>query len=173
MRNYREAYKIFAVNGILFNHESERRGETFVTRKITRGISRILAGLDKKLYLGNLEARRDWGYAPEYVEAMWMMLQQQEPDDYVIGTGESHSVGDFVKEAFGAVGITDWHDYIGIDPRYYRPTEVENLIADTTKAEKKLGWKARTGFNTLVKKMMKHDLEKHGLHEHAGKIKIN
>jgi GDPmannose 4,6-dehydratase len=171
VRNYREAYGIFAVNGILFNHESERRGETFVTKKITRGVARILAGLDKKIYLGNLEARRDWGYAPEYVEAMYLMLQQPEPEDYVIGTGSSHSVGEFVEAAFRAAGVENWKDYIGIDPRYYRPSEVDNLIADTRKAEKKLGWKPKTDFDTLVKKMVKHDLEKHGLHEQAKKIK--
>lgn len=171
VRNYREAYGVFAVNGILFNHESERRGETFVTRKITRGIARILAGIDKKIYLGNLEARRDWGYAPEYVEAMYLMLQQPEPEDYVIGTGQSHSVKDFVETAFALAGIENWQEYVGIDPRYYRPTEVENLIADTTKAKKKLGWEHKTDFKTLVRKMLKHDLEKHGLHEHAKKIK--
>jgi GDPmannose 4,6-dehydratase len=168
--NYREAYGLFAANGILFNHESERRGETFVTRKITRGIARILAGLDKKLYLGNLDARRDWGYAPEYVEAMWMMLQQDEPDDYVIGTGESHSVKDFMEACFKAVGIDTWKDYVEIDPRYYRPAEVESLIADASKAKKKLGWEPKIGFDKLVAKMMKHDLKRHGLHEEAEKI---
>jgi GDPmannose 4,6-dehydratase len=172
VRNYREAYGIFAVNGILFNHESERRGETFVTRKITRGIARILAGLDEKLYLGNLDARRDWGYAPEYVEAMYLMLQQPEPDDYVIGTGESHSVGDFVQAAFNAVGIDDWKKYVEIDPIYYRPTEVESLIADASKAKEKLGWQSKVGFDALVKKMMRHDLKQHGLHEYAKKIEI-
>jgi GDPmannose 4,6-dehydratase len=172
VRNYREAYGLFAVNGILFNHESERRGETFVTRKITTGIARILAGQDKKMYLGNLDARRDWGYAPEYVEAMWMMLQQPEPDDFVIGTGQSHSVRDFVEAAFASVGITDWKQYIDIDPRYYRPSEVDNLIADPRKAREKLGWQAKTEFKTLVAKMMKYDLEKHGLKEQAAKIKI-
>ena len=171
IRNYREAYGIFAVNGILFNHESERRGETFVTRKITRGIARILAGMDTKLYLGNLDARRDWGYAPEYVEAMWLMLQQPEPDDYVIGTGESHSVGDFVKAAFALVGL-DWKQYVEIDPRYYRPSEVEDLRADITKAKEKLGWQPKTDFATLVAKMMKHDLEAHGLHDYAEKCRL-
>lgn len=169
VRNYREAYGIFAVNGILFNHESERRGETFVTRKITSGIARILAGLDKKLYLGNLDARRDWGYAPEYIEAMWMMLQQPEPEDYVIGTGESHSVKEFVDAAFEAVGLSS-KDYVEIDPRYYRPSEVEDLRADASQARKKLGWQPKTGFKALVRKMVKHDLEKHGLHEQAKKI---
>jgi len=159
VRNYREAYGIFAVNGILFNHESPRRGETFVTRKITRGIARIKAGLDKKLYLGNLEARRDWGYAPEYVEAMWMMLQQSKPDDYVIGTGESHSVKEFVESAFSHAGLGNWQKYVEIDPRYYRPTEVEHLIADTSKAKKELGWEAKTKFDDLVKIMVEADLK--------------
>jgi len=163
VRNYREAYGLFAANGILFNHESERRGETFVTRKITRGVARILAGLDKKLYLGNLEARRDWGYAPEYVEAMYLMLQQDAPDDFVIGTGESHSVSDFVTAAFKVAGIDDWKKYIEIDPRYYRPSEVDNLIADASKANEKLGWKPKVTFDELVKKMMKNDLEKYGV----------
>lgn len=171
-QNYREAYGMFAVNGILFNHESERRGETFVTKKITKGISRILAGLDEKIYLGNLDARRDWGYAPEYVEAMWMMLQQPEPEDYVIGTGESHSVKDFVEAAFAAVGISNWQDYIGIDPRYFRPSEVVNLIADTRKAKEKLGWEPKTKFDKLVKTMMKHDLLKHGLKAEAERIRL-
>lgn len=160
VRNYREAYGIFAVNGILFNHESERRGETFVTRKITRGVARIRAGLDTKLYLGNLDARRDWGYAPEYVEAMWKMLQQSKPEDFVIGTGKSHSVRDFVKAAFVSAGIKNWKKYVGIDPRYYRPSEVDDLVADTRKAKKKLGWHAKTDFNALVKKMVKYDLDK-------------
>jgi len=162
-RNYREAYELFVCNGILFNHESPRRGETFVTRKITRGVARIKAGLDKKIYLGNLEARRDWGYAPEYVEAMWLMLQQPEAEDYVIGTGTSHSVKDFVETAFRHAGISNWQDYIGIDSHYYRPTEVENLIADTTKAKNKLGWEAKTSFNELVKIMVEHDLKDSGV----------
>ncbi len=161
-KNYREAYNIFAVNGILFNHESPRRGETFVTKKITRGIARIVAGLDKKLYLGNLEARRDWGYAPEYMEAAWMMLQQSEPDDYVIGTGESHSVKDFLIAAFKHAGINDWEQYVEIDPRYYRPTEVEDLIADASKAKNKFDWEPKTKFDDLVKIMMDADLEKWG-----------
>ncbi len=170
-RNYREAHSIFAVNGILFNHESERRGETFVTRKITRGIARILAGLDKKLYLGNLDARRDWGYAPEYVEAMWLMLQQPTPEDYVIGTGESHSVKEFAETSFNLAGL-NWQDYIEIDPKYYRPTEVENLVADTTKAKTKLGWEVKTHFDNLVKIMLRHDLLYHGLKEAADKINL-
>lgn len=163
VRNYREAYGIFACNGMLFNHESPRRGETFVTRKITRGVARIKAGLDKKIYLGNLDARRDWGYAPEYVKAMWMMLQQPEPDDYVIGTGESHSVKEFVEMAFRHAGIENWEDYIGIDPRYHRPAEVESLIADITKAKEKLGWRPKTNFENLVKIMVEHDLKQHNL----------
>lgn len=172
VRNYREAYGIYAVNGILFNHESPRRGETFVTRKVIRGVARIKAGLEKKIYLGNLTARRDWGYAPEYVEAMWLMLQQPEPDDYVIGTGESHSVEELVQAAFAGAGITNWKKYVGIDPRYYRPTEVEHLVADPTKARKKLGWKARTKFNELIKIILKHELHHHGLHDEAKAIKI-
>jgi GDPmannose 4,6-dehydratase len=160
--NYRESYGLFAVNGILFNHESERRGETFVTRKITRGIARIKAGLDTKLYLGNLDARRDWGYAPEYVEAMWLMLQQKEPQDFVIGTGQTHSVREFVEEAFGHAGL-DWKKYVEIDPRYYRPAEVDVLIADTRKAKRVLGWKAKTTFSELVRIMLTHDMKKHGL----------
>jgi GDPmannose 4,6-dehydratase len=161
--NYRESYGIFATNGILFNHESERRGETFVTRKITRGIARIKAGLDQKIYLGNIEARRDWGYAPEYMEAAWMMLQQPNPDDFVIGTGESHSVKDFLIAAFRTVGIEDWEKYIEIDPRYYRPAEVENLIADPTKAREILGWKPKITFDDLVRRMMQSDLKAYGL----------
>lgn len=168
-RNYREAHNLFAVNGILFNHESERRGETFVTKKITRGIARILAGIDKKLYLGNIEAKRDWGYAPEYVEAMWRMLQQPTPEDYVIGTGESHSVKEFVETAFELAGL-NWQNYVEIDPKYYRPTEVENLIADTRKAREKLSWQAKTKFKDLVRIMLKHDLENHGLKEKASQI---
>lgn len=158
-RNYREAYGLFAANGILFNHESERRGETFVTKKVTRGVARIKAGLDKKIYLGNLNARRDWGYAPEYVEAMWLMLQQPEPDDFAIGTGESHSVREFVEAAFTEAGIADWEPYVGVDPRYYRPSEVENLVADPRKAKEKLGWEAKTKFQDLVKIMVGHDLK--------------
>lgn len=158
-RNYREAYGIFAVNGILFNHESPRRGETFVTRKITRGIARIKAGLDKKIYLGNLEAKRDWGYAPEYTEAMWLMLQQNQPEDCVIGTGESHSVKEFLELAFKHSGLGDWQKYVEIDSRYYRPTEVEHLVADTRKAKEKLGWSAKTKFSELVKIMVDADFK--------------
>jgi len=154
--NYREAFNIFACNGILFNHESPRRGETFVTGKITRAIARIKAGLDKKLYLGNLEAKRDWGYAPEYVEAMWLMLQQDEPDDYVIATGTNHSVKDFLDEAFGYVGL-DWQEHIEIDPKYFRPTEVDLLIGKAEKAKSKLGWFPKTDFKQLVRLMVEAD----------------
>lgn len=157
--NYREAYGIFAVNGILFNHESPRRGETFVTRKICHGVARVAKGLEKKLYLGNLEARRDWGYAPEYIEAAWRMMQQPEPDDYVIGTGESHSVQDFLEAAFREVGIVDWKSRVEIDPRYFRPTEVENLIADAKKAKTKLGWEPKVKFDELVKIMVAAEIK--------------
>lgn len=163
-KNYREAYGIFAVSGILFNHESPRRGENFVTRKISRGVARIKAGLDKKLYLGNLDARRDWGYAPEYVEVMWLMLQQPEPDDYVIGTGESRSVKEFVEEAFKYAGIPDWQNYVEVnDPRYLRPSEVHYLQADSRKAKEKLGWEAKTKWDGLVKIMVDHDLKEYGI----------
>jgi len=157
---YREAYGIFACNGILFNHESERRGETFVTRKITRGIARIKAGMDKKIYLGNLDAKRDWGYAPEYIEIMYKMLQQNEPDDYVVGSGETHSVKEFLIEAFNYAGLGDWKNYIEVDPRYFRPAEVKVLVADTRKAKEKLDWKPRVKFKDLVKIMVEADLKK-------------
>lgn len=172
-RNYREAYGMFAVNGILFNHESPRRGETFLTRKVTRGIASILSGREKKIYLGNLDARRDWGYAPEYVKAMWMMLQQAKPEDFVIGTGEAHSVKEFVEEAFKAVGITNWRKYVGFDERYLRPTEVNNLVADISKAKKKLKWQPHVGFKDLTRIMLKHDLALFGLHDEAAKIKLS
>ncbi len=165
--NYREAYKIPVSNGILFNHESERRGETFVTRKVTRAASRIKLGLQKKLYLGNLEARRDWGYAKDYVEAMWLMLQRPEGDDFVIGTGESHSVRELCEEAFGHVGL-DYREFVEIDPRYHRPTEVDFLLADPSKAEKKLGWKPRTTFKELIRLMMVSDLELAAREQRAG-----
>jgi GDPmannose 4,6-dehydratase len=158
VRNYREAYGLFAVNGILFNHESPRRGETFVTRKITRAVARIKLGLQKKLYLGNLEARRDWGYAPDYVEAMWLMLQQETPQDLVIATGEAHSVREFLEEAFAYVGL-DWQDYVDIDPRYFRPTEVDFLLGDASKARKALGWQPRVSFGELVRLMVDADLQ--------------
>lgn len=185
--NYREGYNMFACNGILFNHESPRRGETFVTRKITMAIANIIAGRQKKLYLGNLEARRDWGFAPEYVECQWLMLQQDEPDDYVIGTGESHSVREFVNQAFNYVGIEiDWQGggikekgivrystsynnlksgdvLVEIDPRYFRPSEVDYLLADSSKAKKKLGWEPKVTFEELVKIMVDADMELCGL----------
>jgi GDPmannose 4,6-dehydratase len=157
-RNYRESYNMFAVNGILFNHESPRRGETFVTRKITRAVAAIKAGLQDKLYLGNLDAKRDWGYAKEYVEAMWLMLQQDEPDDFVIATNETHTIREFLEEAFGHVGLK-WEDYVEIDPRYYRPAEVDLLIGDASKAEEKLGWKPKVTFKELVKIMVDADIE--------------
>jgi GDPmannose 4,6-dehydratase len=158
-KNYREAYGMFATNGILFNHESERRGETFVTRKIARAAARIAKGLEKKLFLGNLDARRDWGYAKEYVEAMWLMLQQPEPDDYVIGTGESHSVEDFLEASFRHAGLGDWKPYVEIDPRYFRPAEVDNLIADNRKAKEKLKWEPKTKFDELVKIMVEAEIK--------------
>jgi GDPmannose 4,6-dehydratase len=156
--NYREAYRLHLSNGILFNHESPRRGETFVTRKITRAVAHILAGLQNRLYLGNLDAKRDWGYAKEYVEAMWLMLQESEPDDYVIATGETHSIGEFLDVAFGHVGL-DWHKFVEIDPHYYRPTEVDLLIGDSSKAKQKLGWAPKTTFNELVKVMVDADIK--------------
>jgi GDPmannose 4,6-dehydratase len=159
---YRDAYGLFAVNGILFNHESPRRGPTFVTRKITRGIAAILAGKEEKIYLGNLDAMRDWGYAPEYVEAMWLMLQQDQPDDYVIATGEKHSVREFVDLAFATVGL-NWADYVEIDERYLRPTEVDALCGDASKARRKLNWAPRTSFRDLVGIMVAADLEAAGL----------
>ncbi|KPJ56663.1 GDP-mannose 4,6-dehydratase [Parcubacteria bacterium DG_74_2] len=158
-RLYREAYGIFACNGIMMNHESPRRGETFVTRKITRGIARIKAGLDKKIYLGNLDAKRDWGYAPEFVEAMHLMLQQPEPDDYVIATGEARSVREFLEQAFKYSGLGDWQKYIEIDPRYFRPAEVEVLVGDASKAKEKLGWEPKTKFQDLVKIMVDADIK--------------
>lgn len=161
-KNYREGYNIFAANGILFNHESPRRGETFVTRKITRAIADIIRGKQKYLYLGNLDAKRDWGYAPEYVEAMWLILQQGKSDDYVIGTGETHSVKEFLIEAFNYVGH-DWQEYVRIDPRYFRPLEVETLIADASKAKKELGWSPKVTFKELVRIMVDMDMEALGL----------
>ena len=155
--NYREAYNMHASNGILFNHESPRRGETFVTRKITRAVAHIKAGLQSKLYLGNLDAKRDWGYAKEFVEAMWMMLQQDEADDYVIATGETHSVREFLEVAFECAGL-DWRKYVEIDPRYYRPTEVDLLVGDYSKAKKNLGWEPKTKFIELAKLMVEADI---------------
>ena len=156
--NYREAYKSFACNGILFNHESPRRGETFVTRKITRAIARIKLGLDHKLYLGNLDSKRDWGFAGDYVEAMWLMLQQDAPDDYVIATGESHSVKEFLEEAFTYQRL-NWKEFVEIDSRYFRPTEVGYLQGDASKARKKLGWQPKVHFKELVKLMVDADLQ--------------
>ncbi|HLG17033.1 MAG TPA: GDP-mannose 4,6-dehydratase [Blastocatellia bacterium] len=156
--NYRESYGIFACNGILFNHESNRRGETFVSRKITRAATRIKAGLQDKLYLGNLDARRDWGYARDYVDAMWLMMQAGQPDDYVIATGEAHSVREFLDEAFGCVDL-DWKEYVEIDPRYYRPTEVDLLLGDASKARHMLGWEPKVGFKELVRMMVESDLD--------------
>jgi len=155
--NYREAYDMFVVNGILFNHESPRRGETFVTRKITRALARIQAGLQDKLFLGNLDAKRDWGYAPDYIESMWLMLQAPEADDYVVATGESHSVREFLDLSFGQVDL-DWREYVEIDKRYFRPTEVDLLLGDATKARERLGWKPTVGFEELVRIMVDADV---------------
>jgi len=155
--NYRESYGLFASNGILFNHESERRGETFVSRKITRAATRIKLGLQDKLYLGNLDARRDWGYARDYVEAMWLMLQADEPDDFVIATGENYSVRDFLDETFGHLDL-DWKEFVETDPRYYRPAEVDLLLGDASKARRILGWKPKVGFKEMVRLMVDHDL---------------
>ena len=155
--NYRESYGMFVSNGILFNHESPRRGENFVTRKITRAVARIHRGVQEKLYLGNLDARRDWGYAPEYVEAMWLMLQQDKPDDFVIATGQSNSVRDFVSLAFAVLGM-DWRDNVEIDPQYIRPAEVDDLIGDASRAKAQFGWEARTHLKALVQIMVDADL---------------
>ncbi len=165
--NYRESYGLFACNGILFNHESPRRGETFVTRKITRAIARIVAGAQKKLYLGNLDAKRDWGYAKDYVKAMWLMLQQAEPDDYVVATGETHSVREFLDIAFNYVNL-DWNDYVAFDERYLRPAEVDLLIGDPTKTKQKLGWKPSVTFEELVALMVEADLAVLGLSSSNG-----
>jgi GDPmannose 4,6-dehydratase len=156
--NYRESYGLFACNGILFNHESERRGETFVSRKITRAATRIKLGLQQKLYLGNLDARRDWGYAKDYVKAMWLMLQAEEADDFVIATGETHSVREFLDETFGYLDL-DWQESVDIDPRYYRPAEVDILLGDASKARKLLGWEPEVDFKKLVRLMVDHDLD--------------
>ncbi|HKQ40211.1 MAG TPA: GDP-mannose 4,6-dehydratase [Verrucomicrobiae bacterium] len=168
--NYRESYGMHASNGILFNHESPRRGETFVTRKITRAVAHIQAGLQEKLYLGNLDAKRDWGYAKEFVEAMWLMLQQDQPDDYVIATGETHSVREFLDVAFGHVGL-QWKKYVEIDQRYHRPAEVDLLLGDYGKARKKLGWEPKTRFEDLAKLMVDADIQL--LKDHrAGKTRL-
>jgi GDPmannose 4,6-dehydratase len=168
--NYRESYGLHASNGILFNHESPRRGETFVTRKITRAVAHIKAGLQNKLFLGNLDAKRDWGYAKEYVEVMWLMLQQDQPDDYVIATNESHSVREFLDLAFSYVGL-EWKQHVEIDPRYYRPAEVDLLIGDSTKAKKNLGWQPKTKFADLVRLMVEADLKLLKDHQ-EGRIKV-
>ncbi|MEB3360249.1 MAG: GDP-mannose 4,6-dehydratase [Synechococcales bacterium] len=167
--NYRESYNLFACNGILFNHESPRRGETFVTRKITRAVARIVAGRQKTLYLGNLDAKRDWGYAKDYVRAMWLMLQQEQPDDYVVATGETHSVREFLEAAFGYVNL-DWQSYVEFDERYLRPAEVELLIGDPTKAKEKLGWEPSVTFAELVALMVEADLKSLGLISVNGKV---
>jgi len=168
--NYREAYGMHATNGILFNHESPRRGEGFVTRKITRAVAHIQAGIQNKLYLGNLDAKRDWGYAREYVEAMWLMLQQDQPDDYVVATGETHSVREFLEESFGYAGL-DWTKYVELDPRYLRPSEVDLLIGDSSKARQKLNWEPRTKFKDLVRLMVDADIKL--LKDHReGRIKV-
>jgi GDPmannose 4,6-dehydratase len=161
-RNYRDGYNMFACNGVLFNHESPRRGETFVTRKVTRALAAILAGKQKYLYMGNLDSKRDWGYAPEYVEAMWMMLQHDEPLDLVIGTGESHSIREFLEEAFSYVGL-DYQEYVRIDEKYFRPNEVDYLLSDPGKAKNLLGWEPRVRFHELVRIMVDADLELEGL----------
>ena len=168
--NYRESYGLHASNGILFNHESPRRGETFVTRKITRAVAHIKAGLQDKLYLGNLDAKRDWGYAKEYVEAMWLMLQQDQPDDYVIATNETHSVREFLEVTFAHAGL-DWQKHVEIDPRYYRPAEVELLIGDASKAKRQMGWEPKTKFEELAKLMVDADIELLRRHR-TGEIKV-
>jgi len=160
--NYRESYNMYACNGILFNHESPRRGETFVTKKITKALARIVAGKQDKLYLGNLDAKRDWGYAKDYVEAMWLMLQQESPEDFVIATGETYSVKDFLTEAFKIVNL-DWEKYVEIDSRYFRPAEVDMLIGDPAKAKEKLNWTPKTSFKELVKIMVEADLAEEGV----------
>lgn len=166
--NYRESYGLFACNGILFNHESPRRGETFVTRKVTRAVARIKHGLEKRLYLGNLDARRDWGHAKDFVEAMWLMLQADQPDDYVVATGEVHSVRELCEEAFSVVGL-DAKDFVEVDPRYFRPAEVDFLQGDSSKARQKLGWQPKVGFKALIREMVESDMEltareKYGTH---------
>jgi len=162
-RFYREAYGLFATNGILFNHESPRRGPTFVTKKITRAIARIKAGLDKKIYLGNLDAKRDWGFAPEYMEGMWRILQQPKSDDFILATGETHSVREFLEETFNYAGLGDWKKYVEIDPRYFRPAEVEVLIGNPAKAREKLGWQPKIKFKELARIMIDSDFRELGL----------
>jgi GDPmannose 4,6-dehydratase len=157
--NYRESYGIYACSGILFNHEGPRRGLEFVTRKISNTAARIKLGVEKELVMGNLDAKRDWGYAGDYVRAMWMMLQQPEPDDYVVATGETHSIEEFLTLAFEEVGLDDWHNYVRQDPRFFRPAEVDLLIGDPTKTRDKLGWIPEVDFPSLVKMMVKNDME--------------
>jgi len=158
-KNYRESYKMFACSGILFNHESERRGHEFVTRKISDGVAQIHLGLADHISLGTLDSKRDWGYAPDYVEAMWLMMQQDNPEDFVISTGETHSIREFLDAAFSCIGITDWKDYIKQDPRFMRPAEVDVLRGDSSQALSKLGWKPKTTFKELVEKMVRHDIK--------------
>jgi GDPmannose 4,6-dehydratase len=158
-KNYRESYDMFACSGILFNHESERRGLEFVTRKITNGVAKIYLGLADHISLGNLDAKRDWGYAPDYVEAMWLMLQQDNPEDYVIATGDTWSIREFLDEAFSAIGITDWEPYIKIDPKFMRPAEVDILIGDCTKAKTELNWNPKTSFKDMVRIMVNNDIK--------------
>jgi GDPmannose 4,6-dehydratase len=157
--NYRESYGMFACSGILFNHESPRRGLEFVTRKVTDGVARIKLGLANSLPLGNLDARRDWGFAGDYVKAMWLMLQQDQPDDYVIATGETHEITEFLQLAFECAGLGDWKKYVGIDKQYFRPAEVDLLVGNASKAEKKLGWKREVDFPSLVEMMVRHDID--------------
>ena len=159
-KNYRESYDMFACSGILFNHESERRGIEFVTRKITDGVAKIHLGLQDKIILGNLDSYRDWGYSPDYCEAMWLMLQQDTPDDYVIATGETHSIREFLDVAFKHIGITEWDKYVGQNPRFMRPAEVDVLRGDSSKALSELGWKPKTSFRQLVEKMVKNDIKR-------------
>jgi GDPmannose 4,6-dehydratase len=168
--NYRESYGMHASNGILFNHESPRRGETFVTRKITRAAALIKFGLQDKLFLGNLDAKRDWGFAGDYVEGMWMMLQQDQPDDYVLATGETHSVRELLDIAFSAVDL-DWNKHVEIDPRYYRPAEVDLLLGDATKAREKLGWRPRVGFTELIQMMVESDVDQVKTHIYGAGVK--
>jgi len=162
VKNYRESHNMFACNGILFNHESERRGIEFVTRKISDGVARIKLGLQDKIALGNLDSKRDWGYAPDYVEGMWLMMQQDEPDDFILATGHSHSIREFLDIAFDYVGIDNWENFVVQDPRFFRPAEVDVLRGDATKAKEILGWESKTSFNDLVRKMVKNDLERLG-----------
>jgi GDPmannose 4,6-dehydratase len=170
--NYRQGYGLFACNGILFNHESPRRGETFVSRKITKAVARIKLGLQDKLFLGNLDAKRDWGYAADYMEAIWLMIQQEQPDDYVIATGETHSVREFLDEAFEYVKL-DWHNYVEIDPRYFRPTEIDLLLGDAGKARQKLGWRPKVSFRDLVQMMVDADLQAESTRSSNSSISTN